>query len=52
MIALNFRDTVPPAGIPTTLVIGRDGRIAARVIGTVSYSGLHGLITHAMAAPS
>ena len=52
VIALNFRDTVPPAGIPTTLVIGRDGRIAARVIGTVSYSGLHGLITHAMAAPS
>ena len=34
-IALAFRDTVPPAGIPTTLVIGRDGRIAARVIGEV-----------------
>jgi peroxiredoxin len=49
-IALDFRDTVPPAGIPTTLVIGRNGRIAARVIGEVSYAGLRGLITQALAA--
>jgi thiol-disulfide isomerase/thioredoxin len=49
-IALDFRDTVPPAGIPTTLVIGRTGRIAARVIGEVSYPGLRGLISRAMAA--
>ena len=39
-IALDFRDTVPPAGIPTTLVIDADGRIAARVIGEVTYNGL------------
>ena len=51
-IALAFRDTVPPAGIPTTLVIGRDGRIAARVIGEVSYPGLHGLISKALAQPA
>jgi thiol-disulfide isomerase/thioredoxin len=51
-IALIFRDTVPPAGIPTTLVIGRNGRIAARVIGEVSYPGLRGLISHAMAQTS
>jgi thiol-disulfide isomerase/thioredoxin len=51
-IALAFRDTVPPAGIPTTLVIGPDGRIAARVIGEVSYPGLRGLISHAMARPA
>jgi thiol-disulfide isomerase/thioredoxin len=51
-IALAFRDTVPPAGIPTTLVIGRDGRIAARVIGEVSYPGLRGLISHALAQPA
>src|SRR5579859_2673516 len=49
VIALDFRNTVPPAGIPTTLVIGRDGRIAARVIGEVSYPGLHGLISRALA---
>jgi thiol-disulfide isomerase/thioredoxin len=43
-VALRFRNTVAPGGIPTTLVIGRDGRIAARVIGPVSYSGLKHLI--------
>ena len=51
-IALDFRDTVPPAGIPTTLVIGRDGRITARVIGEVSYPGLRGLISQALAQPA
>ena len=51
-IALAFRDTVPPAGIPTTLVIGRDGRVTARVIGAVSYPGLRGLISQALAQTS
>jgi thiol-disulfide isomerase/thioredoxin len=51
-VALDFRSTVPPAGIPTTLVISRSGRIAARVIGEVSYSGLHGLISTTLAQPS
>ena len=50
-IALNFRDTVPPAGIPTTLVISRSGRIAARVIGPVTYSGLKSLIHRVAAQP-
>lgn len=44
-VALDFSGTVPPAGIPTTLVIDRSGRIAARIVGTVSYNGLGGLIT-------
>jgi thiol-disulfide isomerase/thioredoxin len=51
-IALDFQDTVPPAAIPTTLVIGRNGRIAARVIGEVSYPGLRGLIGKAVAESS
>lgn len=51
-IALDFHSTVPPAGIPTTLVISRSGRIAARVIGEVSYPGLHGLISKTLAQPS
>jgi thiol-disulfide isomerase/thioredoxin len=46
-IALDFRSTVPPAGIPTTLVIARSGRIAARVIGEASYNGLNALIAQA-----
>jgi thiol-disulfide isomerase/thioredoxin len=50
-IALAFRDTVPPAGIPTTLVISRQGRIAARVIGAATYPGLAGLIQRAVAQP-
>ena len=51
-IALDFQDTVPPSGIPTTLVIGRNGRVDARIIGEVSYPGLQGLISRAMAQPS
>lgn len=43
-VALDFSGTVPPAGIPTTLVIDRSGRIAARIIGPVSYNGLKALI--------
>ncbi len=43
-IALAFQSTVPPAGIPTTLVIGRTGRVAARIVGQVTYSGLGRLI--------
>lgn len=50
-LALDFRDTVPPAGIPTTLVISRSGRIAARVIGGVTYAGLKKLIQRAVAEP-
>jgi len=44
-IALAFRGTVPPAGIPTTLLIDRSGRIAARIVGGASYAGLKSLIT-------
>jgi thiol-disulfide isomerase/thioredoxin len=44
-VALDFSGTVPPAGIPTTLVIDRSGRIAARIVGGVSYDGLAALIT-------
>ena len=44
-VALDFSGTVPPAGIPTTLVIDRSGRIAARIVGTASYDGLAALIT-------
>ena len=50
-LALDFRDTVPPAGIPTTLVISRSGRITARVIGGVTYDGLKKLIQRVVAEP-
>jgi peroxiredoxin len=51
-IALAFRGTVPPAAIPTTLVIDRSGHIAARVVGSVSYNGLKELITQVSAERS
>jgi len=48
-IALDFRSTAPPAGIPTTLVIDGSGQITARVIGPVSFDGLKALIMQASA---
>jgi thiol-disulfide isomerase/thioredoxin len=43
-VALLFNGTVPPAGIPTTLVIDRSGRVAARIVGQASYNGLEALV--------
>jgi peroxiredoxin len=51
-IALDFRTTVPPSAIPSTLVIDRTGHIAARVIGSISYDGLKALITQVIAERS
>lgn len=51
-VALAFRTTVPPSAIPTTVVISGSGRVTARVIGPVSYDGLRGLISTAMAQAS
>ena len=44
MIALDFRSTVPPADIPTTLVIDRAGRIADRIFGAATYQELLSVI--------
>ena len=43
-LQLLFRDTLPPAAIPSTLVIDQQGRVAARAIGEVDRSRLLGLI--------
>jgi thiol-disulfide isomerase/thioredoxin len=43
-IALEFRSTVPPAAIPTTLVIDRTGHIADRIVGGVTFRSLKALI--------
>lgn len=39
-IQLQFRDTLPPQAIPSTLVIDRDGRVAARFLGVVDETTL------------
>lgn len=44
VLQLAFRDSLPPAAIPSTVVIDPQGRVAARVIGAVDASTLRGLI--------
>jgi len=44
-IALEFHSTVPPAAIPTTLIIDRSGGIAVRIFGASSFSQLQALIS-------
>lgn len=45
VLLLAFRDTLPPQAVPSTLVIDRQGRIAARVIGPATEPRLRSLIT-------
>jgi thiol-disulfide isomerase/thioredoxin len=51
-IALEFRATDPPSAIPSTIIIDRTGRIAARIIGPVTYSTLKALLTPIIAEPA
>ncbi|WP_068920760.1 TlpA family protein disulfide reductase [Planobispora rosea] len=44
-VALAFQGTVPPAAIPATLIIDRQGRIAARALGAVKYTDLFDAVT-------
>lgn len=48
-LLLNFRDTVPTSVVPTTVVIDRQGKIAARIIGPVTYSTLKALLDDELA---
>lgn len=44
-VLLQFQGTVPPAAIPSTLIIDGQGRIAARALGAVKYDDLLGAVT-------
>ncbi|MER7500771.1 TlpA disulfide reductase family protein [Nonomuraea pusilla] len=44
-VALAFQGTVPPAAIPSTLIIDKQGRIAARALGAVKYTDLMTTVT-------
>jgi thiol-disulfide isomerase/thioredoxin len=37
-LQLGFRDSLPPAAIPSTIIIDRQGRVAARIIGPLDAS--------------
>lgn len=43
-IQLLFGDSLPPQAIPSTVVIDREGRVAARALGRVDAATLRGLI--------
>lgn len=43
-LQLEFRDVAPSVYLPTTLVIDRAGRVAARVLGPTTYSQLSELV--------
>ncbi|MPZ62206.1 MAG: redoxin domain-containing protein [Propionibacteriales bacterium] len=49
---LGFRDTLPPNAIPSTLVIDGDGRVAARVLGSVTETTVVDLVDEASGGPS
>lgn len=44
-VALAFHGMVSPAAIPSTLVVDRQGRVAARALGEVKYSELLDVVT-------
>lgn len=43
-LQLQFRDTLPPQAIPSTVFIDSQGRVAARVLGEVDGTRLRGII--------
>jgi thiol-disulfide isomerase/thioredoxin len=48
-LLLEFHETLPPSAIPSTLVIDREGRMAARVIGPVTESKLRDVVEPVLA---
>lgn len=44
-LMLAFRNTLPPNAIPTTLVVDREGRMAGRVLGSITETSLRDLLT-------
>lgn len=43
-LLLRLRSTVPPQAIPSTILLDGRGRVAARVVGRITYSTLRGLL--------
>ena len=49
-LLLEFRKVIPTAVVPSSVLIDRQGNVAARIIGRVTYSTLNGLIEDELAA--
>ncbi len=50
-VLLALRGTLPPVAIPSTLVLDRSGRVAARVLGKVGAGTLRGVVEDLLAEP-
>ncbi|AFR31276.1 TlpA disulfide reductase family protein [Arthrobacter sp. Rue61a] len=50
-ILLALADHVPPRAVPTTLVVDKDGKVAARVLGLAEKGTLKALISTALGEP-
>lgn len=48
-VLLAFNELLPVNAVPSTLVVDRDGRVAARVIGRVDYATVRGLVDDVLA---
>lgn len=44
-LLLGFRDTLPPSAIPSTVVVDREGRVAARILRATTFSELRDVLT-------
>lgn len=51
-VLLAMSQYVPPQAVPTTLVIDKQGRVAARILGVAEKSTLKALLTDAIAEPA
>lgn len=47
-----FADSLPVAAIPTTIIIDRQGRVAARSLSEITYNGLHDLLDPLLDEPA
>lgn len=51
-VLLAFRASLPPSAIPSTLIVDRDGRVAARIVGATTYTKLRQLVDEVLAEPT
>lgn len=49
-VLLAYRALIPTSAVPTTVVVDRDGKVAARVLGRVTYRTLQGILDDEVAA--
>ena len=48
-VLLDLRGTLPPSAIPSTLVLDREGRVAARILGKADRTVLQGVVDDVVA---